>query len=53
MQPIPMHISNKQETCAQFFFGFLKSSLNSEHSQKKDDSHCSDICEITDSRKHG
>ena len=53
MQPIPMQLSPKQETCSQYFCGFLKSSLNFEHFQKKDDSHSSDISEITDSEKHG
>ena len=53
MQPIPMHISEKQGTRSQFFCQFLKSSLNFEHLQKKDDSHSSDISEITDSEKHG
>ena len=53
MQPIPMQLSPKQETCAQFFCGFFKSSLNFEHFQKKDDSHRSDISEITYSEKHG
>ena len=53
MQPIPMQLSLKQETCSQFFCGFLKSSLSFEHFQKKDHSHSSDISEITDSKKHG
>ena len=53
MQPIPMQLSRKQETCSQFFFEFLKSSLDLEHFQKKDDSHSSDISEITDSEKLG
>ena len=53
MQPIPMHISEKQGTRSQFFYQFLKSSLNFDHLQKKDDSHSSDISEITDSEKHG
>ena len=53
MQPIPMRVSRKQESCAQFFCGFLKSSLNFEHFQKRDDSHSSDISEITDPEKHG
>ena len=53
MQPIPMILSLKQETCSQFFIGVLKSSLNFEHFLKKDDSHSSDISEITDSEKHG
>ena len=53
MQPIPMQLSQKQGTWSQFFCGFLKSSLHFEHFQKKDDSHSSDISEITDSEKHG
>ena len=53
MEPIPMQLSLKQKSCSQFFFRFLKSSLNFEHLQKKDDSHSSDISEITDSKKHG
>ena len=53
MQPIPMQLSQKQETFSEFFCGFLKSSLHFEHFQKEDDSHSSDISEITDSGKHG
>ena len=53
MQPIPMLLSQKQETSSQFFCGFLKSSLNFEHFQKKDDSHRSDISEIRNSEKYG
>ena len=53
MQPIPMQLSQNQETCSEFFCGFLKSSLNYEHFQKKDDSHRSYISEIRDSEKHG
>ena len=48
-----MQLSQKQETFSPFFWGFLKSSLNSEHFQKKDDCHSSDISEITDSKKDG
>ena len=48
-----MQLSRKQKTFSQFFSAFLKSSLNFEHFQKKDDSHSSDISEITDSEKHG
>ena len=53
MQPIPMILSQKQETSSQFFGGFLKLSLNFQNFQTKDDSHSSYICEITDSEKHG
>ena len=52
MQPIPMQLSQKDETLFQFFSQFLKSSLNFEHFQKQDDCHSSDISEITDSEKH-
>ena len=48
-----MQVSGKQKTFSQFFSGFLKSSLNFEHSQKKDDSHSWFISEITDSKKDG
>ena len=48
-----MQLSQKQETSSQFLCGFFKSSLNFEHFRKKDDSHSSDISEITDSEKHG
>ena len=53
MQPIPMQLSRKQETFCSIFFEFLKSSLDLQHFQKKDDSHSSDISEITDSQKLG
>ena len=53
MEPIPMQLSQKQETFSRFFFRFLKSSLDLEHFQKKDYSHRSDISEITDSEKQG
>ena len=49
MQPIQIQFSQKQETFSQLFCGFLKSSLNFEDFQKIDDSHSSDISEITDS----
>ena len=52
-QPLQMQLSRKQKTFSEFFAAFLKSSLNFEHFQIKDDSHISDICEITDSEKHG
>ena len=48
-----MQLSKKPKTSSQFFCQFLKSSLDLEHLQKKDDSHSSDISEITDSEKHG
>ena len=48
-----MQVSRKQETFSQFFAAFLKSSLNFEHFQKKDDCHSRGISEITESEKHG
>ena len=38
-QPIQMQLSPKQKTFSPFFSPFLKSSLNFEHFQKKDDPH--------------
>ena len=38
-QRIQMQVSRKQQTATHFFSAFLKSSLNFEHFQKKDDSH--------------
>ena len=52
-QPIKMQLSQKQNNFSKFFVRFLKSRLNFEHFQKKDDSHNSDISEIPDSKKHG
>ena len=48
-----MQLSQKQKTFSEFSSQFLKSSLNFEHFQKKNDSHSSDISEIKDSEKHG
>ena len=53
MQPIQMEVSRKQKTFSEFFSAFLKSSLNFEHFQKKDDSHRWGISEITESEKQG
>ena len=36
-QPIQILLSQKQKTFSQFFSAFLKSALNFEHFQKKDD----------------
>ena len=52
-QPIQMQLAGKQKTFSQLFSAFLKSSLNFEHFQKKDDSHSWGISEITDFEKHG
>ena len=38
-QPTQMEVSRKQKTFSDFFSAFLKSSLNFEHFQKKDDPH--------------
>ena len=48
-----MQLSRKQKTFSEFFCAFLKSSLNFEHFQTKDDSHSSGISEITESEKQG
>ena len=48
-----MHLSQKEKTFSESFFGLLKSGLNFEHFRKKDDSHWRVISEITDSTKHG
>ena len=53
MQHIQMQLPQERKPFYQFFIGFLKSSVNFEHFQKKDDSLGSDISEITDSEKHG
>ena len=53
MQHIQMQLPQERKPFYEFFIGFLKSSLNFEHFQKKDDSHSSDIPEIADSEKHG
>ena len=38
-QPIQMQLSEKEKTLSQFFFQFLKSTLNFKHSPKKEDTH--------------
>ena len=53
MQPIQMQLYRKQKTFSDFFSAFLKSSLNFEHFQKKDDSHSWGISKITESEKQG
>ena len=50
-EPIQMQLSRKQKTFSEFFSAFLKSSLNFEHFQKKDDSHSWGISKITESEK--
>ena len=53
MQHIQMQVSQKQKTFPRFLSAFSKSSLDFARFRTKDDSHSSDIYEITDSRKHG
>ena len=50
-QSIQTLLSQKQKTFSQIFSSFLKSTLNSEHFQKKDDPHSRCISEITVSEK--
>ena len=50
-QSIQTLLSQKQKTFSQFFSSFLKSTLNFEHFQKKDDPHSRCISEITVSEK--
>ena len=38
-QPIKNELPQKSKTFSQYFYAFLKSNLNLEHFQKKDDSH--------------
>ena len=52
-QPIQMQLSGKQKTFSEFFSAFLKSSLNFEHFEKRNDRHSWCISEITDSEKCG
>ena len=46
-QSIQTLLSQKQKTFSRIFSSFLKSTLNSEHFQKKDDPHSRCISEIT------
>ena len=50
-QSIQTLLSQKQKTFSQIFSSFLKSTLNFEHFQKKDDPHSQCISEITVSEK--
>ena len=38
-QPVQILLSQKEKSACHFFFAFLKSTLNFEHFQKKDDPH--------------
>ena len=53
MQPIQMELSRKQKTFSELLCAFLKSHLNFEHFQKKDDSRSWGISKITESEKQG
>ena len=50
-QQIQILLSQKRKTFSHFFSGFLKSTLNFEHFQKKDDPHSRCISQITVSEK--
>ena len=52
-QPIQMQLSQKQNTFSEFFFSFLKSSLNLKHLTTKDDPRNSSISGNTGSEKYG
>ena len=52
-QPISMQLFQKQKDFSKFFLVFLKSTLNFEHLQKKDDLHSRFISETTHSEKRG
>ena len=45
-QQVPMQISMKMKTCSQFLIAFLKSTLNLEYFEKKNQSHSLSIPEI-------
>ena len=51
MQLIQILLSHKQKTFSEFFSAFLKSTLNFEHSQTKDDPQSRCISQITVSEK--
>ena len=51
MQPIQILLSEKRKTFSQFLSAFLKSTLNFEHFQKKDDPHTRCSSQITVSEK--
>ena len=50
-QPFQMRLSQKQEIFFEFFFAFLKSTLNFEHFLKKEQPHRWFISEIKDAEK--
>ena len=45
-QQVPMQPSLKRKTCSPFFIAFLKSTLNLEYFEKKDQTHSLSITEI-------
>ena len=51
MQPIQILLSRKKNTFSEFLSAFLKSTLNFEHSRKKDDPHSRCISQMTGSEK--
>ena len=51
MQPLQILLSEKRKTFSEFFSAFLKSTLNFEQIQKKDDPHSRCISQITVSEK--
>ena len=51
MQPIQIQLSQKKNTCSKLFSPFLKSTLNFEDFQQKDDPHNRCISQITVSEK--
>ena len=51
MQPIQILLSHKQNTFSKFFAAFLKSTLNFEYFQQKDDPHGRCISQILVSEK--
>ena len=51
IRPIQILLSHKQKTFSQFFSSILKSTLNLEHSRKKDEPHSRCISQITVSEK--
>ena len=53
MQPIHMELSQKLKASSQFFRAFSKSTLNSEHFQKKGDAHSLFISEATACKSRG
>ena len=53
MQPIYMQLSQKVKTFSEFFPLLLKSRLNLEHFQQKDDAYSLFISDATVCEKHG